>query len=201
MREKRRRGEPVQPHESVPSQEGARLSWDGAPHSCGGSFSRARGPQPVDIRGATVMVDADHYYCAECGEVRFDLDQLDRARRAAMESLAESEGLLRPDEIRGLREKLGLTQAEFETALGLGPKTMVRWETARVMPCRAMALLLLLIRRDPSAMGFLIAHTDGKEVVEKVVCIRVQEQPQWQLALQTDLLRVGLTGEFPAVAA
>lgn len=155
MRERRRRG-------TLPSAEAQAIAdhqpapdLAGLPHACGGRFRLARGLCAVTIRGDTVRVTAEHYACSGCGEQRFDLDQLDRARRAAATAHTKADGLLLPDQIRALREQLGLTQDAFEDALGLGRKTMVRWETGKVLPSQAMALLLLLIQRDPSAMRFL----------------------------------------------
>lgn len=155
MRERRNRGDVAtsantqRPGSNIPS-------WNGAPHACGGKFVLTTGPREIPIRGTTVVVSGQFYRCSACGEELVDLDQLDAARRAAADALTASEGLLRPEQIRALREELGFSQAAFEKALGLGSKTMVRWETGKVMPTQSMALLLLLLRRDPSAMTFLM---------------------------------------------
>jgi putative zinc finger/helix-turn-helix YgiT family protein len=146
-------------------------------------------------------VPAEFYRCSGCGEERFDLEQVDRARAAAAEALTRAEGLLLPEEIRALRERLGLTQDAFEDALGLGRKTMVRWETGKVMPSQSMALLLLLLKRDPSAMKFLMARAQGQPVTERIVCIRVEQASPWRVT-QQDLLQVtGFTGEHPVMVA
>ncbi len=131
------------------------VSLDGAPHQCGGTFRLVSAPTPVPIRDREIVVEQEQYRCDRCNEIRIDLWQIDAARAAAATRLNEVEGLLQPSEIKSLRESLGLSQADFEKALGLGAKTVVRWETGKVMPSRATALLLLLIRRDPSAFDFL----------------------------------------------
>lgn len=136
-----------------PAPEG--LSLDGEQHSCGGSFRQREEPTEVFIRGRTVLVPQAFYACDKCGEKLFDLWQMDDARAAAARKLNEEEGLLQPEEIKALRESLGLTQAQFEQALGIGEKTVVRWEQGKVLPGQATALLLLLIRRDPTALEFL----------------------------------------------
>jgi putative zinc finger/helix-turn-helix YgiT family protein len=185
MREKRKRGEPapaIAEHTALPTPP----SFDGADHSCGGQFALTTGPRDVPIRGTIVTVQGQVYRCSSCGEERVDLDQLDATRRAASEALTASEGLLKPDEITALRNSLGLSQDAFEKALGLGPKTMVRWETGKVMPSQAMALLLLLIRRDPSAMGFLMTRDSVRaEPVEPLsINIVVLNPENWQLSQQ-----------------
>lgn len=133
----------------------AHISLDGVEHSCGGTFHTLVEPAPVHIRGRDVEVDQERYRCDGCGEELFDLWQVDDARVAAARKLNEDEGLLQPEEIKELRESLGLTQTEFEKALGIGEKTVIRWEKGKVLPSQAMAMLLLLIKRDPAAMVFL----------------------------------------------
>ena len=202
MRERRKRGEPL----TSANEQGVDASvpsWDGAAHSCGGHFVLTTGPREVPIRGTTVTVSGQFYRCSGCGEERVDLDQLDRSRRAAADALTATEGLLRPEEIRALREDLGLSQAAFEKALGLGPKTMVRWETGKVMPSQSMALLLLLIRRDPSAMGFLMTRENVGTQPEKISLVKIQviNPSTWQLSDDRPLIDMKRTGEYPMATA
>lgn len=202
MRQKRKHGEPA----PVDIERGAAStppSFDGADHSCGGQFILTTGPREVPIRGTTVTVQGQFYRCSGCAEERVDLDQLDATRRAAAEALTESKGLLKPGEITALRNSLGLSLAAFENALGLGPKTMVRWESGKVMPSQAMALLLLLIRRDPSAMGFLMTRESAPVKLSESVPISfaVLDPDQWQLSQQLFLGDVKRTGEFPMATA
>jgi putative zinc finger/helix-turn-helix YgiT family protein len=133
---------------SMPSLEGAR-------HSCGGVFHLVSEPTDIAIRGTAVRVPQDMFRCDGCGAERISLEQLDAARERAAEKLREQEGIMSPGEIRALREAFELSQAELEHALGLGPKTVVRWESGKVMPNQATSQLLLLIQRDPSALVFL----------------------------------------------
>ncbi|MDX2208049.1 MAG: type II toxin-antitoxin system MqsA family antitoxin [Gemmatimonadales bacterium] len=172
-RQRRRRGEElVSTHTD---QEPAKIpSFDGVPHSCGGSFALVRGPQEVPIRGKMVTVEAEFYRCSGCGEERFDPLQVDAARAAAAVKLTQDEGLLTPEEILALRESFGLTQAGFEAALGFGAKTVVRWESGAVVPGRAAALLLVALRRDPSLMRYFDALARGERPAEKIVTISSQ---------------------------
>jgi putative zinc finger/helix-turn-helix YgiT family protein len=130
-------------------------SLDGARHSCGGVFHLVSEPTDIAIRGTTVRVPQDLFRCDSCGAERISLEQLDAARERAAEKLREAERILTPAEIRALREAFELSQAELEHALGLGPKTVVRWESGKVMPNQATSQLLLLIKRDPAALIFL----------------------------------------------
>jgi DNA-binding transcriptional regulator YiaG len=51
-------------------------------------------------------------------------------------------GLMSPDELKGLRETLGLTQKQISVLLQIGEKTWTRWETGRERLSRSMNLLL-----------------------------------------------------------
>jgi len=51
-------------------------------------------------------------------------------------------GLLAPEDIQQLRERLRLTQKEITELLLLGGKTWSRWETGRERPSRSMNILL-----------------------------------------------------------
>ena len=57
-----------------------------------------------------------------------------------------------------IREGLGLTQQSFEQLLGVGPKTVVRWERGTVFQNRATDSLLRVIRAFPEAARFLGDH-------------------------------------------
>jgi HTH-type transcriptional regulator/antitoxin MqsA len=80
---------------------------------------------------------------------------MDATLRRASEAIRREEGLLMPDEIRGIRHHLGLTQEAFEKLLGVGPKTVVRWEKGTVFQNRSTDSLLRVVRAEPGAVLFL----------------------------------------------
>ena len=51
-------------------------------------------------------------------------------------------GLLLPEELKELRERLGLSQREIANKLEIGEKTWSRWESGRHRPSRSMNLLV-----------------------------------------------------------
>jgi transcriptional regulator with XRE-family HTH domain len=106
----------------------------------------------------TVEVEVNAYQNPADGEIYLDgeaLEMLDNVKARHM-------GLLLPDGIRKLRERLDLTQKEISELLQIGEKTWTRWETGRERPSRSMNLLLqavydgkvdaqyMRIMRDPS---------------------------------------------------
>jgi putative transcriptional regulator len=61
-----------------------------------------------------------------------------------------------PD-VKGLRKKLGLTQAEFARHFGLSRRTIEQWEQGRAIPDRPARILLAVIARNPGAVERAVA--------------------------------------------
>lgn len=62
---------------------------------------------------------------------------------------------IEPDEIRAIRKRLGLSQAEAGELLGGGPRAFTKYETGTVRPAAAVVTLLRLLERNPSLIGQL----------------------------------------------
>jgi putative zinc finger/helix-turn-helix YgiT family protein len=86
--------------------------------------------------------------CERCGEEFFTHEQSLAASRSRASVLRAHEGLLAPEEIRSIRARYGLSQAELERMLGLGAKTVVRWECGTVRQSQAADLLLRIVAAD-----------------------------------------------------
>jgi putative transcriptional regulator len=67
----------------------------------------------------------------------------------------------RVSRIKVLRQRLGMTQAEFAEAFQLPITTLRDWEQHRSTPDAPARALLLAIERDPEAMRRLLADTAG----------------------------------------
>ena len=61
-----------------------------------------------------------------------------------------------PDEIRSLRERLGLSRAAFALRYGLSPRLIESWEQNRRQPDASALVLLRLIDRDPETIAQLL---------------------------------------------
>ena len=57
-----------------------------------------------------------------------------------------------PDEIKGIREKLDVSQAEFAEMIGVSKRTLQEWEQGRCKPTGAALKLLMIARRHPEAL-------------------------------------------------
>lgn len=89
--------------------------------------------------------------CIHCGEEFYTHEQSMAHSRALATAVREAEGLFSPERIREIRMRLSLSQENFERALGVGRKTVVRWERGTVPPSRAANGLIWFAERYPSA--------------------------------------------------
>lgn len=124
---------------------------------CGGGITTFRGTTEVTMGARRVAVQDSHERCDECGEGFYGPGQLERLEREAASRIRASEGLLTPDQIRAIRERLALSQAAFEQLLGVGPKTVVRWERGTVFQNRSTDALIRAVDAVPGVAPFL--HT------------------------------------------
>lgn len=62
-----------------------------------------------------------------------------------------------PEEVRAIRERLGLTQAEASELLGGGPRAFTKYEAGTVKPAAAVVTLLRLLEHDPATLRSLQA--------------------------------------------
>ena len=89
-------------------------------------------------------------HCDDCGEGFYTYEQSMASSRARTAALRKAEGLPTPEAIRNIRTSLSLTQAAFEQALGVGKKTVVRWERGTVPPSSAACGMLWVAEHHPA---------------------------------------------------
>jgi putative transcriptional regulator len=65
----------------------------------------------------------------------------------------------RVSRVKVLRQRLGMTRAEFAETFRLPIATLLDWEQHRSMPDAPARALLLAIERDPKVMRQLLAET------------------------------------------
>lgn len=124
-------------------------------HECADHLELIERVRDFPIHGTIVPVREELYRCGICGEEEYSLEQAVTAERRASEVYRTQNGLLQPDEIAHLRRRWGITQAQLEDALGVGRKTVARWEAGRVLQSRALDNLLRAIDQFPAVLEFL----------------------------------------------
>jgi putative zinc finger/helix-turn-helix YgiT family protein len=126
---------------------------------CGGEYREVTEPRSFRIHGREVTVDATFMRCDMCERAVWAPGQVDALRRKAWNAIRDREGLLYPEEILGLRTSLGLSQGAFEELLGVGKKTVTRWENGVIFPSAAANNLMKLLRLDRRNVNALASWT------------------------------------------
>ncbi len=85
----------------------------------------------------TIEIEVEAWKDAD-GEIFLDAE----ANTAIEKTRARHMGLMLPEDIRELRERLALTQEQISDLLQIGKKTWTRWESGKERPSRSMNLLL-----------------------------------------------------------
>src|SRR5258708_1018532 len=85
---------------------------------------QADGEEPITVEAHNIPSEV----CPYCKERYFG----PAAARIRTAAVCRALGLLTPDEIQAIRERFGLTQAEFARLTGIGEATISRWERGRV---------------------------------------------------------------------
>lgn len=123
---------------------------------CGGRVAASTATIPFELRGETVGVQGvEHGRCEQCGEVYLDVEAAENVQREAVRQVRALRGLMTPDEIRALRDTLGVSQATLERLLGTGPKTVVRWEKGTVFQSATADRLMRLLAAQPDLAALL----------------------------------------------
>jgi HTH-type transcriptional regulator/antitoxin MqsA len=126
---------------------------------CGTGIKEKRGKLKLPVNGEEIAVsDAAHLSCPKCHEVVLRFNDARRLRQRALEIYRAKYGLLTADEIRAIRERHGLTQAEMARLLRLGGNTISRWEAGRNVQTASMDMLLRMIRDVPGSVDYLRKH-------------------------------------------
>lgn len=121
----------------------------------------------VQIGSREAVVEVECTRCENCDQEYVTPEQYEANRLRAVGQMRADEGLLQPEEIRDLRLCHGLTQEEMERLLGVGPKTVVRWENGTVFQGAAVDTLLRLIRDDGGLIGRLRRQREAtKQIVQ-----------------------------------
>ena len=123
--------------------------------ACDGRLEPVSKERAVRIGTRSARVLDQFFRCTACEESYYAPGQMDATLRRASDAIRHEEGLLSPEEIRAIRKRLGLTQHAFEKLLGVGPKTVVRWEKGTVFQNRSTDSLLRVIDAQPGSARFL----------------------------------------------
>lgn len=103
--------------------------------------------------GQSLTLHAMHgEFCSHCGEGVWDEESYRRYTEAQAGLLRAVKGDVGED-IRRIRKKLNLTQAELASVFGVGKMAFSRYERGESRPPAPLVKLLKLIDRHPNLLG------------------------------------------------
>ena len=89
----------------------------------------------LPVKGEDITITATSPFCEECGTVIL-VDTIEENNiQLAYDVYRENHGLLKPDEIKGIRAHFHLSQHDFSIILGLGVHTLSRLERGDIISC------------------------------------------------------------------
>ncbi|MDR2771529.1 MAG: type II toxin-antitoxin system MqsA family antitoxin [Clostridiales Family XIII bacterium] len=131
------------------------------------------------VKNENVVIESDVRYCAVCGEALWDnaLDEANLIR--AYDKFKEQKGLLSSDQIKQTRKKYALSQSMFAKLLGVGEKTITRYENGAI---------------QDKAQDNLIRLIDNAKIFEKLFRLNQKEiGPKEIRKLENILLQIKKT--------
>lgn len=87
-------------------------------------------------------------------------------------------GLLLPEQIKALRERLQLSQKEMSRLLQAGEKSYTRWESGRARPSRLVNVLLRSLDDGELSLEYLRSQREVDEDWNKIVNWDFSQPPQ-----------------------
>lgn len=141
------------------------------------------------------LTSTDKLYYGQCQLCAFEfstVEQLEATQKQATARIALDANLFSPAEIKAIRDQHGLLQREFELALGVGKKTVVRWEGGSVPPSGAANSLLWIAKNESVAFRRLAAR-NGVSVSKSY-----SYAGEWNIALWAAAPRAAASGDCAA---
>mgnify|MGYP000423045624 CR=1 FL=1 len=124
----------------------------------GAPMHRNARPMTLAYKDRSITFEMPGWYCTESEESTHTGEDMKVSDRMLNLLKARVEGLLEPEQIRSIRKKLGLSQADAGQVIGGGPRAFQKYEAGDLLPSRAISSALLLLDHDPNALRILEQH-------------------------------------------
>lgn len=126
---------------------------------CGGPAVFETRTDTVEYKGRKASVKIPGHWCEKCGEAVLEGPALERRERAFLGLRAKVEGVLSPQRVALIRERLKLSQRRAGELLGGGPRAFQKYESGGQQVSVPMANLLRLLDKDPRRLAELVRRT------------------------------------------
>lgn len=110
------------------------------------------------VKEACITIPATVCTCSACAEELMSVEHDDENLRKAYAQYRELHGLLQPHEIKAIRDQYGVSQVTFARILGVGDKTIARYENGSLQDEAINNLILL--SADPKNLMVLLSKNE-----------------------------------------
>jgi len=121
----------------------------------GAPMYRDTRPMTLTYKGESITFDMPGWYCDSSDESIHTGQDMKVSDRMLNRLKARVEGLLEPDEVRRIRKKLNISQAEAGQMIGGGPRAFQKYESGDLLPSRAISSALPRLDHDPKGLTVL----------------------------------------------
>lgn len=135
---------------------------------CGTLAYESRDVTDVCYGVRSVRVETSRMICTSCNESFSTPEQLEATDERAA-AIVRAEGSILGFEIRRLRKGLGYTQVDFEDVLGMGRKTITRWERDQVILEGPTVVTLRALESGELRIEDIMSLRTGRSVGASVV--------------------------------
>ena len=106
-------------------------------------------PMALKYKGQSVTVQMPGWYCPKSGESIHTGEDM-KVSDAALKTLKiKVEKLLAPEDIKRIRQQLGLTQREAGEVIGGGPNAFQKYESGDILLSKGMSNFLRVLEKHP----------------------------------------------------
>ncbi len=124
---------------------------------CGQPMRRGTRDFTIKYQGLESTFLMPGWFCTgeDCDEAIATSDDMKVSDRELHKLRAKAANILAAAEVRRVRKTLGLTQREAGLILGGGPNAFQKYETADLVPSKAISNLLRVLEAHPAALEVL----------------------------------------------
>jgi len=121
---------------------------------CGNkSYYHQTKPMTLLYKSTPITVKQPGFWCDECGEGVIGGEDRKATQKELQALRAEIDGLLTPDKIKQIREKLQLTQLSASEIFGGGVNAFSRYERGETPIPKPLSQLLLILKNHPTLIA------------------------------------------------
>jgi HTH-type transcriptional regulator/antitoxin MqsA len=106
-------------------------------------------PMTITYKEQSSTFEMPGWYCDESDESIHTAEDIKVSDAALKELKIKVENLLRPEDVRRIREKFGLTQREAGAIIGGGPNAFQKYEQGTVTVSKGISNFLRVLERHP----------------------------------------------------